>query len=628
MALFTPWKDKNQYNRTKWITTKADPARSKHRLILEGLARNDNSSKVRAAAFKKLGMENSQEALAAEIQDVSSTQKKKIALLEKLNDQKLLAGIVQSKSYREVRVAALQRITDRDVLKEVAKEAKEDWLCIALIQKLNDQAFLSRMANNHESYGVRKKAQERMGIEESQEALADALHHGKRSDIGQIVGKLSDQTKLEYIAQNDPDEEIRIKAVNKLENKQILAGISEKDEAYQVRKAAFIRLGHENSQEALADLAKNDDNKTLCKQSAERITDPVLLLDIVKNARFEGTAASAVKQINDQTILTEIAGSNLGEKIRLAALKNISDQQAIHEIVQKPASENFLKAAIKKLTDQDLLINLAKNQHYSVSVEAFEALKSSEMMEELAVTASNREIRRKALEKVTNQSLLSDLAIKDKDQDVCKAALARVTDQDYLSNVAKDANLEEIRESAIEGLQDQDLLKHIAIGDDKQKLRKAATMKLDEQAVLEHIAVEDKDFFVRAVAVSRLSDQQLLSRIIEEEPSDYVRFAAVEALDNYDLLERIVRKEKNGNVRYKAIEKTGIADIDIIKELTEDIQHGSAEVLRLLYSEGKLTDEARMLILKQEGKTIRKHDDNPGCQPEDHQDTPARFFEI
>ena len=104
------------------------------------------------------------------------------------------------------------------------------------VEKLNTKIeLLIKIAKDDDDFDVRLAAYKKLGRENTKEAIFD-------------------------VAQNAEDVNLSRIAIRKIDDEKELASISKNAKAYYIRRIAYKKLGKENSQEALFDLVKNDDN--------------------------------------------------------------------------------------------------------------------------------------------------------------------------------------------------------------------------------------------------------------------------------------------------------------------------------------------------------------------------------
>jgi len=220
---FTPkWKSWKSEKRLKWVM-KANAEKSKHQKILADLGKDDVNKYVREAAVKKLI--NQQEVLVEIAKNDEDNDVCKAAL-QNLTDKSLLADVARNaKKYytREItykklgleeskealldmaknsedqynRKTAALKLTDPKILNDIVKNSKDDDIRKALVEKINDQKVLTNVAKNDKDYEVRMAA----------------------------VDKVINQMVLANIAKSDNDGRVRNAAFKKISDQVLLSEV-------------------------------------------------------------------------------------------------------------------------------------------------------------------------------------------------------------------------------------------------------------------------------------------------------------------------------------------------------------------------------------------------------------------
>ena len=228
-------------------------------------------------------------------------------------------------------------------------------------------------------------------------------------------GKVESCEKLADIAKNDEKWDVRLKAIKKLTDQNVLIDIAKNDEKWNVRWKAVEKI---TDQSVLADIAKKDEDSSVRKAALHNITDQNVLADIAKNDNYRIVRETDLEKITDQSALIDIAKNAKNFKIRKMAVEKITDQSVLADICTKDKHDQVQYAAFKRITDQNVLNDIAKN-------------------------AKNSYRREMAVEKITDQSVLADIAKNDEDLYVREAALKKITDKDTLKDIAEKAEKKE-----------------------------------------------------------------------------------------------------------------------------------------------------------------------------------------
>jgi hypothetical protein len=167
----------------------------------------------------------------------------------------------------------------------------------------------------------------------------------------------SDQKIIENLARNHTNISIRIAAVSKLINQEVLVEIvlsSINDEDYEWNHELY----------------------TLHDEAYKKIFDQEQLAKIAKKHIDSFKREDAVKKINDQKILKEIAKNDEDWSVRAAAVIKLEDQRILEAIAKNDEDRAVRERAVGKLEDQKVLSWIAKNdKEWQVRIKANERLK-------------------------------------------------------------------------------------------------------------------------------------------------------------------------------------------------------------------------------------------------------------
>ncbi len=196
---------------------------------LESIAKNDSNIKARQAAFQKLGSANSVDALF-DLARHGLVTAERIAAIDKINNQDMLADIVLNTDNGDVRLKALEKITDENLLEPIAfipvKFKKELEIRVKAIEKISNQEALVRIAQKQEF--------EKPGIEAASKIID--------------LDKLFEVTKANrHIYMNDYTEERLIFSFNP----EILQYLTLNAKDLSNKYNAYCKLGKEDSPKAV-----------------------------------------------------------------------------------------------------------------------------------------------------------------------------------------------------------------------------------------------------------------------------------------------------------------------------------------------------------------------------------------
>ena len=420
---------------------------------------------------------------------------------------------------------------------------------------------------------------------------------------------VTDQTVLAGVAVEDEDRDVRLAAVEKLADQDLLAGIAlgqrvgisvreaavDKLTDYGVlAKVTLVTLGGSLSSRAatklpddaaLANLASTTEDADI-RDSIERLLQVFAAIDglpgehkyrlmtpilRVAGALAHPTIASEVKIASIRTQWDPIswpysAGRVPGERFTMTFVVVVQNetQEVSH------TWETDFPATLPSLRFRSAIAT-ADGQIPDVLEDMFSNLSQSKLAEiALGTRRESLSAREAAVRHLTDQDLLAKVVVEavwEKPSNrwtfealgmiggsVRVAAARKLADQDLLSKVAVEDEDADVRRVAVEKLTDQGLLAEVAVGDADADVRRAAVEKLtDNQDLLSTVAVQDKDAEVRILAVANLTDQGLLAQIAMDDGPRIGRIA-VERLTDQALLAQVA-EDGHYEVREDAVRR-------------------------------------------------------------------------
>ena len=147
------------------------------------------------------------------------------------------------------------------------------------------------------------------------------------------------------------DPEVRLKAVNKLNDQKLLAEIAKTDKSPRVRKAAVARV---NDQDMLFSIALDGQEIDARIDAVERIESQQKLAQIIKIRKNYQLMGACFSHISDKKILEEIAANpDYNMSARRIAIENYADESFLIDISRpetesKPKTPEEIDAYIKK----------------------------------------------------------------------------------------------------------------------------------------------------------------------------------------------------------------------------------------------------------------------------------------
>jgi len=256
-----------------------------------------------------------------------------------------------------------------ELIEIARKNEKWEWRKAA-VEKVSDQEVLKEIAGkNDEEIAVRIAAVRRI-------ADRDILENLERSERD-INVRLAVSTRLsEVIISTNrippPDMkhfEINIPPVTRTSDQEggrIAAEVQSKHEAViqEIRKTGGeCQGGNREACDRLFEIAENNGDSRLRGAAVEQIRNEGQLIRFARKSDDIWVVLAAVqnRHLRDQKVLGEIARNSENEIVRLCAVKKITDQAVLIELYGNEANTYVRMALVDQLTDYRLLDEIAGN---------------------------------------------------------------------------------------------------------------------------------------------------------------------------------------------------------------------------------------------------------------------------
>jgi hypothetical protein len=340
---------------------------------------------------------------------------------------------------------------------------------------------------------------------------------------------------------NSKDFKLRIKAVNKTTDQNILFKIVNEDIDFQVKFAAFNRITDSNlmnklaieslnkeirleaikkvtDQNTLFIVALSDDSykSSLADKDNEikiaafnRITDSNLHNRLAIECKIKEIRKMSVNKITDQDVLFKVLMQDLDNEIMLYAFNRITESVIFNKLATQHGQSKIRRQAISKITDQNVLYNVVlDNIIPEVQMDAVKKLSDKSLINKLVANTTSTAIIKYLINKVDDQNILQNFAIKDIDGEIKIAAINLITDKTFIYNFALKADNKEIRHTSMMKLS-PDLLAKLADDFKDQDLKLKVVDMLSDQNELIKISINNKVWEVRKAAFDKLTEESL-----------------------------------------------------------------------------------------------------------------------
>jgi hypothetical protein len=208
---------------------------------------------------------------------------------------------------------AVTRIKDPGVLARVAREAPSECARMAAIEKITDQALLAQIACSDSLQRVREKACRHI---HNDGALADVALHGKDNAAVYAADKIVDQRQLARVAQEACSASARAVAIKRLRDQGVLSVIvTDRNGMRSLRQAALENL---TDTAALSQLAMDEEDilGDFRRAALARLQDQTLFKKIASEDGSQKMREFAIGYLTDETALLSLprSGKTLPER--------------------------------------------------------------------------------------------------------------------------------------------------------------------------------------------------------------------------------------------------------------------------------------------------------------------------
>ena len=389
-----------------------------------------------------------------------------------------------------------------------------------------------------------------------------AKEKGDEGICNAALSYVPEQDSLQDIAEHASLWSIRVSAAERLEDtlfaQLVYDEAARKAEDSSVRARAALRL---NDQEALTEIAQNDDCLEVRLEAAIRLTNETLrqrvIAEVGTQADNRVTVVKALEYLTDQAMLTHILLNNQDSIIRLANVGRLTDQNALAQIIRESNDPDVCTRAIERLNDQAILAGVVLSDVYPNSRRtALGRITDQNALAQIIRESNDPDVCTRAIERLNDQAILAEVALSHVNPNSRRTALERITDQNALARIIRESNDPDVCVQAIEQLNDQAILARVALSDVDLNSRWGAVGKLTDQIQITRVVKNVKEFSVFCRAIALMNDQNVLVDIARKHLQWEYRREAVWRIDSQEILVDIARNDSHLMVRQAAAEQS------------------------------------------------------------------------
>jgi len=357
-----------------------------------------------------------------------------------------------------------------------------------------------------------------------------------------VVAKFSNQTILKLFYNRTKNEDVKISAIENLQDQHFLAEI----------------------------VMNNDKKRELKLKAIAGINDTNVLMEICRDYQGYNFLPDMMKiisqNVKSKNFFEEAAGETNNHWVRAAVLPYIEDQDILQLYVQKEYHQAVRNKAVELISTDSVLFDVVKNEEKkSIRVKAAQMIKTNDMLIEL-------------IEKIIEDGRAIEI-------DIAEALIENITDQDYLYNLAlKKINPRIDRswpsEAAVKNIQDPKMLFEIAVNANWYAVRTTAIRKIDDVSALIYIAKNEQNDIGANIAIDKLladvnfSDEAVLTEIALKRDSAY----SLSEVNSEKYLARIVYNGSNWHMVTYALGK--IRSPELLREIIENKKQKSSRIAK------------------------------------------------
>jgi hypothetical protein len=186
------------------------------------------------------------------------------------------------------------------------------------------------------------------------------------------------------------DPAVRLEAVNELEDdaQDVLGSLAREDADAAVRRRAVTRV---EDPSVLAGVARTDLDEGVRAEARK------LLIDMAVDGDHEGDALAALAGLDDERDLATVARTTGVESVGLAAVRRIAAPRLVGSVAGRAAQPAVRLAALALVQDAGERVQVAlHSEHKDVALAALEGVADEALLEQVATRARNKLVARRA----------------------------------------------------------------------------------------------------------------------------------------------------------------------------------------------------------------------------------------
>lgn len=232
------------------------------------------------------------------------------------------------------------------------------------------------------------------------DSINKALLHSHYLITVALLEKLSDteaiahQEAIAHLATTHPSKTVKIPAVKKLNDENILTKIAAEDKDIAVADAALKRLSLESSLVYVAlnrNHRLNNGKNPVATAAADRLSSQENLADVAIHVESWDTSNKALERLNDQDMLLRVALES--KNSCSAAVERLEDQEALRRVAIESTERSVQEKAVARIHNkEDLLYVIRQSPHKDIQRAAYKQMKGKGLLDKKTIAAFRNEI--------------------------------------------------------------------------------------------------------------------------------------------------------------------------------------------------------------------------------------------
>ena len=527
--------------------------------VLGQIVLKDSNFTIREVALSKI----SDVSILKQVAQKDSQKKLRSNAVSKIKDEQVLAEIVSAGAYEDTCLEALDGVNRTDFLDAIATKNQFVSVRIAAAERITDATHSRMLLNKVKDEGKLSQKQEK----EVQDKI-NALYNS------QVVNNTLSQSELVNLLEDCTDDTTQKDAARQIKDQGLLKKMVAETESPEILKEMVANLEDEAT---LCEMIQKEIPSDIKIVALEKVNNPELLQKIIQDATSDEIKIAAIENLHDLDVLMTLFKDETSAPVKCAIVENVTDQDVLLDIYQSEMDDDVKPAIINKIVDTEKLIRILETEMdlplYDYAAERLLGGTQStqplptKLYLDILTKSTKLPICQMAASKITDASLLIKIARDSSYSNVAReAAVAGVQDQGELAQVVKVEKEMDIVHIILNNMTDFATLSDIQQHAQQSATKNAAKARLsvvqesvlgnalatEKELVTAMLASNDTNISLQKDAIQKLKDQALLTQIVKMHTNLEVRKAALSKITEKAKLSDIMRSVKDVAIRQAA----------------------------------------------------------------------------